>query len=289
MAESPLILLGIPGGDPLQPDVTPYEGPLDFVPEAVVAYSVRALSAAQLGEPLFTLQKGREIPGTTQEFDADAVTGDAPTAAINAFLGLDEGVLTIWNDQAGNDLHLFTTASATTSASGPTFMPDELNDHPAFGDVNGAGTLSTAPGEITLSSAIATVFIVAKGVTLFDMEDGGQRFFSNVTGTHFEGEFKLVAAIAGDTFAADTSALALYVGVVKFNASSAKRNGVALTPTGVANTDIAINFTTAAFFDLADGAGGGQCCEFILYNSELSAGNQLAISQNIAAYYGITL
>lgn len=66
--------------------VAPYVGPLDLVPGAVVAYSpARALSAAWLGQPLYTLR--RDSDNTTQSFSADAVTGEAPVAIINTFIG----------------------------------------------------------------------------------------------------------------------------------------------------------------------------------------------------------
>jgi hypothetical protein len=63
-----------------------YEGPLDLVPGAdwKFAYSAtRALSAAWLGENLYQIYD--PITGTLQYFAADAVTGDAPAAAITAF------------------------------------------------------------------------------------------------------------------------------------------------------------------------------------------------------------
>lgn len=60
-----------------------YTGPLDLVPGAVVAYGVRALSAAWLGQPLFRLRRSYDDEEMT--FNADPVTGDAPLSQIQEF------------------------------------------------------------------------------------------------------------------------------------------------------------------------------------------------------------
>lgn len=62
-----------------------YTGPLDLVPGAVVAYSVRALSAAWLGGNLFRLRRDSDDAEVT--YTADAVTGEAPVATINTWIG----------------------------------------------------------------------------------------------------------------------------------------------------------------------------------------------------------
>src|SRR5882724_10471385 len=78
----------------------PYIGPLNLVPGSVVAYGQRALSAAKLGSALYTIRE--DAGDTTQSFNSDVVTGDAPVAAITSFLAGASGFVTVWNDQSGN-------------------------------------------------------------------------------------------------------------------------------------------------------------------------------------------
>jgi hypothetical protein len=61
-----------------------YVGPLDLVPGAKIAAGQRALSAAMLGQELYTIR--RTSDNTTQAFSSDAVTGAAPAAAEIAFV-----------------------------------------------------------------------------------------------------------------------------------------------------------------------------------------------------------
>lgn len=68
-----------------------YTGPLDLVPGALMAYGQRALSAAMLEQPLYTLRNGA---GSSQSFSSDS-SGDAPTASIVTFVGTDKGVFTV--------------------------------------------------------------------------------------------------------------------------------------------------------------------------------------------------
>ncbi len=66
--------------------ITPIaERPLDIAPGAVVAYSQRALSNAEVGGAIFTLI--RPSDATDDAFDSDAITGDPPITSIQTFIG----------------------------------------------------------------------------------------------------------------------------------------------------------------------------------------------------------
>src|SRR6185369_4240518 len=73
-----------------------YTGPLDVVPGAVVAYGQRAMAAANLGSPVYTIR--RDSDDAKQAFNSDATTGAVDPAAIAAFIGGGNGFIDTWND-----------------------------------------------------------------------------------------------------------------------------------------------------------------------------------------------
>lgn len=90
---------------------TGYEGPLDIVAGAVVAYGQRALSAAKRGTALYTIK--RKTDDATQSFSSDATTGAAPSSEITAFI-VNGGAATF--NQTGatvNGVNDITLVSAT--------------------------------------------------------------------------------------------------------------------------------------------------------------------------------
>lgn len=78
-----------------------YTGPLDLVPGAnwQFAYGVRALSAAKLGQNIFRLRRNSD--NAEMNFAADATTGLAPVASIDAWRGVADGFLVTLYDQYG--------------------------------------------------------------------------------------------------------------------------------------------------------------------------------------------
>lgn len=85
-----------------------YTGPLDEVPGAtvIVAYGQRALSAAVLEGPIYTLSR---ISDDAQLSFSSEANGDAPVADIVAWkdaLGVDTASIVLWRDHGGNGKNL---------------------------------------------------------------------------------------------------------------------------------------------------------------------------------------
>lgn len=272
-----------PGGSTSGGGPPAYEGPLDLVPGAVVAYSAtRALSAARRGSPLYTIEKNGADPTI---FNADASDGAAPIAAIEAFLGEDDGTVTIWNDQSGNDLDLLSQGSS------PGWEAGVINDLPGVVDFESTGFLTSDPGTVTVDFNEATVFMVCKGATQFFLGNWASSLekvtFSLVSGLSVR--LTVNADTLGEDFTANPASVALFDAFLELNATVAARNGTALVGLGLTNTPITPDFTDAVVLDLASSGGGGKICEVIVYGSKLTDPQRLAIRQNIAAYYGIAL
>jgi hypothetical protein len=131
-----------------------YEGPLDIVADAVVAFGQRAMSAADRGSAVYTI---RENSGdTTQSFSSDATTGAVSSAAITAFLDGVDGFVAQWVNKGSSatDLVQADTAKqpqwqANIAGGNPAALLDGLNDF-----------MLTA-GNVTLSDPF-TVFAVVK-------------------------------------------------------------------------------------------------------------------------------
>jgi len=273
-----------------------YTGPLDIVPGAVVAYGQRALSAAKRGTALYTLRE--DAGDTTQSFNSDAVTGDAPVAAITAFLNGANGFVTMWNDQSENG----TDASQATAVNQPGWIAAGPNAHPAIEGAAGAFSLletSLGTGEINqwtsfhviryngsdarrvlnasslTTSAYIAAYIYADLSIDFDASDD--------SGTHEMYDITAAAAVSENVYhiieyTAETGSLAIYIdgelqtligpfGDMVFGPLSNLILGIDVLASNVSLTRV----------------------EDIGYPLILSGPDRLAIRQNIASCYGITL
>lgn len=147
-----------------------YQGPLDLVDGAVVAYGVVALSDAMRGEPLLRLRRSSD--DAEQDWPADAVTGDLDAAAIatwrDAAGAADLFVVTLY-DQSGNAKH------AIGAGDGIPFSLD--NDDPCL---TGGGVAATSATPSNVASGAVTTFMVAKGPANFNLDDGNGDSFLNM-------------------------------------------------------------------------------------------------------------
>ena len=258
-----------------------YEGPLDLVPGAVAAYSVRALGSAWLGQPLFTLQKMDGGAEPSEEFDADAVTGEAPLAAIATFLGADDGALKIWNDQSGNSLNMLSPDRTAI------FGASVFGSKPGF-ESSISTSFETNVETTAFPNGEATIFLVANLKAAVGGVLSGQ---GNVLMTTTDDPSIDMASQdgrwAGGDIVAPASGTYLWDAAWKFGAKNFRVNGS--TQAFDSNFDD-IGDVSAMLLELEiHWVDQGVLTEWLIFNTLLSDADRLLIRQNIAAYYGITL
>lgn len=252
-----------------------YEGPLDLVAGAVAAYGIRALSSAMLGQQIFTIL--REGDAETLPVSADAVTGEVNTAAIDTFIGEDTGRWGEAIDQTGN-AHL-----VEGGFSGPVWDSSAVNGKPAF---LGGDAIGTDGAPVTLPNGAATVFMVCKGGVAAKIAASGMNVFAG-------------SAAWNDLYDGVNEAGADYPGLIddedfhiiesawEFGQNVYLVDGELLTPTDSFDNGEALDPITNEILLVVD--VGNALSECIVYPTVLSAPNRLAIRQNMAAFYSITL
>ena len=261
-----------------------YEGPLDIDAAGIIAaYSLRALSAENRGEPLYTL---REDSGDTeQEFESDAVTGASPSAAITTFLNGANGSGTVWEDKSGSNRDL----SQPISASQPVWLPNEVNGSPAF---TGTKTWTNVFPNVALNNGGFTIFLVVKGDAEVDIYNGAFTHVELTTGT--------AAAVYAEDDAAHgigcdgANALAWddYVIVEAAFEYGSRRllvNGVSIAGEVYDDTFGAVGPLDDIIVTGMDIALTQGVVEFLFYEGMKSEPTCAAIRQNMAAAYGVTL
>lgn len=143
-----------------------YEGPLDLVPGAFAAYAAPfALRAAMLGQDYLSVTKDPTGTPSTEVFALDAVTGLAPTAAIDAFLGEDGSACGGVYDHGTNGLNLTAAGIAP-----PVWSSDGVESKPAFaargvvqGRVENIGNYDWSEGDPVHIFIVATMQDGASG------------------------------------------------------------------------------------------------------------------------------
>lgn len=295
-----------------------YTGPLDLVSGAVVAYSAaRALSSAMRGQPVYTI---REDDGdTTQSFSSDATTGAVDAAAISAFLDGADGFVTLLNDQSGNDDDVVQAIAANQ----PAWSTNALASKPTMGfyrgDMAESVGLVTA-GDVTVSNDEITTFVVVKhlsaaGANLFpwgmngnavDEEAGQAKLLITPVGVDTTGYYFELAQYSAppdgeglDGYNNDPSTGNLFADAIFDYAQNATGgtsylNGVLgeTVTVDVYDPAPATPISAPLWVGRPDNSVAiyrGYITEIIIYPTKLSDANRLAIRQNIAAYYGISL
>lgn len=263
-----------------------YEGPLDLVSGAVVAYGVRALSAAMLGQNIFRLRRNSD--NAESNFAADAVTGDAPSAAITAWLSGANCFVVTWYDQSGNGDDI----TQSTLGLQPAFVASSQGGKPALGATD--QDVLRKDDTINLANWNITSFSVAKGnyraihfsgvAAGFDFQIGDTAYVQSLSDGSNYIYFDYAAQINNTTVYLHEATIA------ETPTSSYLASGVALSGTnGSVGTVVAPEAAMDVVLWLQTGAGTATSQEVIVWNSILSAGNKTSIRENIATYYGITL
>lgn len=286
-----------------------YTGPLDIQGGAVVAYSAaRALSSAMRGQPVYTIRE--DAGDTEQSFSSDATTGLIDASSVTAFLDGANGFVPLWNDQSGNandQIQATAARQALWTTAGP-------NGSPGVAAPNGvdAVNLYITAGSVSLASGgnytvFAVVSVEASGGKICGMNYSGTdgpdgpdwTFFANLEGlVRFEadnegfsggvGSDGNYSGLAAGFHLVDCTMEAI-AGSVMVDGNDAFTDdggygdhtmGAASFPLSMMNNDAATT-PSSSFF--------GTLVELVFYDSILSAPDRLAIRQNIAAYYGITL
>lgn len=283
-----------------------YTGPLDIVGGAVVAYGQRALSSAKRGSALYTIR--RDSDNTTQSFNSDATTGDAPSAAISAFIGGGNGFSTLWNDQSGNSNNV----AQAIAANQPQWTANVVNDHPSI-IFDGLATFLETASDASFANGQYSAFAILNCTDLnktflsgidYSLEIGA--FFA------FECQGNPGAAYApycdaadglgneAGTVFADSAVSSGYV-LIDAQWQVGQRvgavNGSAVAPIGLPfDSGTTVGTISGIFCVGTDDAGAtsgrifaGAVAELIIYPAIVSGSNLASLRQNIAAYYGITL
>ena len=256
-----------------------YEGPLDLVPGAVVAYGPRALSSAMRGEALYLIKKLDSGAEPTQSFDADAATGEAPVSAIATFLDGDDGQIMEWNDQSGNGKHIDMTAIEAI------WVASMMNSKPGWtssqGDQGSAATNSSLP------NGQATVFLVANNSVELYADNAGQIFDFMTNGDAYL-QLSTGANTAGGEIAEQPDQIVLWDAAWEFGTKSLRINGTPKTFVEDYDAVGAVGAISIPFTILSLGLPT-RMLEVIVYPTRLSDADRLAVRENIAAHYGIVL
>lgn len=256
-----------------------YTGPLDLVPGAVVAYSVaRALSAAWIGQNVIRLL--RDSDDAELDFVAGA-DGSVSVAAVTAWLAGANGFVVTLYDQSGNG------RDATLDEDFLAWVPSSQGGRPAMSGNNfylSASTFSVLGGEFT-------GFVIGKGECRIASQDDGAgtggafQLISGGSATIYA-ESDSSSKTAGAFYTLDGNTYFILDGKVAFGTVNVKANGTTLTPDSSRDFGGALGTIidqTALF------GGGTESQEGFYYAGLKSDADRLAIRQNSATYYGITL
>jgi hypothetical protein len=274
-----------------------YTGPLDLVPGAVVAYSMRAMTA---GSTANAIRVRRSSDDAEQSFAL--VNNAVDTASVATFLGGSDPFVRTWFDLSGNSKD----AGQATAANQPSWVSSGPNSKPSISWPAGPAVekwLTTAT-DVTLPDGAYTVFVVMKG------PDDGGHIFSVATdddssyvelSANNSGVFTYEAndaANTGNVAKGVTDAVAFQTyGLAdvawQFGSRNFRWNGATVSSTnndsGGAIPEIAYLLTIGGIRQPVSGDFDGEIVELLIYNGIMSDGNRLLLRQNIATYYGITL
>lgn len=289
-----------------------YTGPLDLVPGALVAFSLRALSSAWRGQNVARLRRSSD--DAVLDFAADAVTGDFPSAAAIAWrdaVGAADAFVVTRYDQSGNGKD----ETQATVGLQPLWTPNAVGGKPVIDYVELKRLSTTA--DINYTGAMTTLFVGKFGNagvggeavlgggdlgsgdhgfmltndTAGESGSGTAGFFGSFI---FSDEFSSItscatsadpAATIGEYFVAGTTVSDSADGTVRLNGVL---QAVVNERTG-SITVFSDRFTSGDADPAAYDEFIGKEGESILYASIISAENILAINQNQGTYFGITL
>lgn len=290
-----------------------YEGPLDIVSNAVVAFGQRAMSAADRGQAVYTI---REDDGdTTQAFNSDATTGEVDTAAITTFLDGADGFITSWVNKGSSA----TNAVQATTSLQPQWVV--VGDNPAI-SFDGVDDYLLTAGDVSVTdewtvfavvvpAAIAAITSSHRpicGQSSADYQSTGpdwtvepfiqaDAYSLTIIGEDTDYNNILDADIGDAPIVGFAQNLHLVDCVISIASSDIFIDGDEHPVSHAGTTGTALGVISSPFAIGASGQdiagtgviGSGQILELVVYPGIVSAPNRQAIRENIAAAYGITL
>ena len=254
-----------------------YEGPLDLVPGAIVFYAQRAAIAGQIANAVTISKTGDD---TGQNFALSNNSVDL--AAVSTYLsGADPFVKKLF-DLSGNSRD----QDQPVVESRSPWITNIANGKPGLAPV-GEYSLEFAQN---FDGAGATAFIVAKAEVKMQFGSGGatpayvvftsgQVAYADSISAAGVGRVDYVNVLSNDS-------LFIWEFVLTLGGSFLLANGASVEQTAIEEAGSVFPVTVNNFSKIEV---SGSLAEILVYPSVLSAGNRLAIRQNIAAYYGITL
>jgi probable HAF family extracellular repeat protein len=277
-----------------------YIGPLDIVAGAVLAYSQRALSAAWSSDAI-TIR--RDSDDTSMSF-ATNVTNAIDPAAVGTFIGGGAGFVTKLFDQSGHGAD----ALEATAVNQPQWGASLIGGKPGL-----IGDRINSVMETAVNVTIATGAITAFAVVQSSDDSVGQGVF--YLSVDVDSPYVQMALLRTDTppylrlyldafndpneIGTQTDAVAsvdtpyLFVGAWQSGTSKTLLNG-ADVPNVPFDSGGALDTITGPISILTQSPGVpvggflGYLSELLIYDGLLSDVDILSISQNIAAYYGIS-
>lgn len=277
-----------------------YVGPLDLVPGADLWYGQRAATAADVANAMTLIESG----GSTSQSFPTTTDNAVSIANVNTFKGVNNAFFTHLFDKSGNNRTMVRLSADTSggwavlpASTRPTFGPRAgVGTEPSF-FVNIADDVIPTPAEMTVFfvtyiNPLQTIASVFSGLS----QSGG---YWQCDIQHGQLDVQIYDGVAG--FVQWDAFNAAITGLLIFEVTIAENGDVVVYINGVdmeaapddAPAPLEEGRLTGLAMDAGANAGGAACesgvYEFGRWSSVLSAPNRLALRQNIAAYYGITL
>lgn len=259
-----------------------YTGPLDLVPGAAwkVAYGQRAMSAAFVGQPIYTIKRSSDSQTLVVNSESD---GTIDTAAITTFLGGSNPTVVSWNDHSGNGMD--TVGECPWIANGQGSRPAVVRAPEQ--------TIFVSTESVSFASGAATLFIVGRADAVINLSgDDGHVDIDCGSFAVIEMSDNNASSTAGGDYAgfADDDTTYLFEVAVEYENNSFRLNGTLLPENNDFDSFGPIGVITGLHTALGPGGSvNGRIQECIVADGFMSDADRLLVRQNIAAYYGITL
>lgn len=286
-----------------------YQGPLDIDGSAAAAYSHRALKSSWSANTV-TIRRGTD--NVTQSFGVVNHAVDA--AAVAAFLGAATGYVASFSDQSGNAKH----AVQATANLQPTWIASGNGGKPQinlFGKSAVVQSLVSA-GNVDLPNSAVTAFMVIRPldngsdqlivVTIGDEDNGpwfGVSYNCNGGNVNIEsvkwgldnlGWTEEQRSDVNIPMTGRTLPILVEIRTDKGATSEFLTNGKMMQSGSFVTRGTGLAVCTGQKLWMGGELTGNDwtnigISELIIYPTKLSSQNAVAIRQNIAAYYGVTL
>ncbi len=261
------------------PSVSAYVGPLDLFGSASLAWGLRALSSAFLGQNIVRVVK-IATPFDEQDFAADAVTGLVDTAGIATFLGGEIGRFIKFYDQSGGTNH--NVAASKDQAA------DFSSSPVAARQITDAAVYSSSTTSLTQPYAVSAVALQG--------ESGGNRRLA--VGNSLQLTMRIGSYLFIDTNAAEvprnstvgTTPSVWFACQGLFNGASSKLlvNGVPATTdgdTGSGNQTTTIGMPVGDWHSATDTNPPSYVREFIMWDADPGDTLRSSIEANQNTYW----